>query len=543
MDNDSSDLLIPQDLVRSLDIGQVSFTDSGIDSFFWPLDNRKTTELMDSLTAVLIPFITSNQNQFTELVACRLLFKWLIIEILRLYEATVISSECVKQRVTPIIPEHYKKLRALYNAEQIESDFFKNLHSGPSYGRKIPRVLKRLAKEVLWNGFDHRLLRKFGSNAEDVLAFAPSALAIKHARGKKRLLRYSGFDEWFRPITESPASVSLSTAACLDKIVNIVEEKFRDFGYSLSREASAYLSNWLCQADQFVSYHLQDVDARLDRIGSEVWFGCGGSTVWHTIFIEKLRRRGIKVVTHDHGSGNSHHEQTPVHWVEFMHTDQFVTFNRVNEENRNSQFRQELIFGQNVPKILSIDRLLGNVESEEPPTALRAGRIKKVMYVGTAFHGEGARLRPIFHDMTYFDWQIKLLAHLKSLNLDVIYKPHPEGATIVPGGFAESFGFTTSTKNFETVRETVDAYIIDFLFSSTTPAVLKKGKPVFFINLGYPALIPEALALVKKSLYYFEAKYSDDSRLSIDFDEFDSCLSRAEHVYDLSFADIYFKNA
>ena len=54
------------------------------------------------------------------------------------------------------------------------------------------------------------------------------------------------------------------------------------------------------------------------------------------------------------------------------------------------------------------------------------------MYVGTVFHGEGARLRPIFHDMTYFDWQIKLLSHLKKLNMEVIYKPHPEGASKVP---------------------------------------------------------------------------------------------------------------
>ncbi len=542
MDTDGSKLSIAHSKVRSLDIEQVSFTENGIDSFFWPLDNTKTTELMDSLTADLIPFITKNQGRHTELVACRLLFKWLICEILRLYEATVLVSECERQGVEPIIPRHYKKLRSLYNAEEIRCDFFDKLKSGPAYGRKMPRFLKRLGKEIIWNGFDVRLLKKYGSNSEDVLALAPSALALKHARGKKKLLRYSGFDEWFRPMPQNKASIVGPTVPCFGEIIGMVEEKFRDSGYILPAEASDYLSNWLSQADQFVSYHLQSCPRQLDRIEDEVWFGCGGSSVWHTILIEKLRRRKVKIITHDHGSGNSHHEQTPVHWVEFMHTDQFVTFNQANEENRNRQFRQELIFGQNVPRIVSLDRLLGNTVSAVPSTTLRAGQIKKVMYVGTAFHGEGARLRPIFHDMTYFDWQIKLLAHLKSLNIEVIYKPHPEGATRVPEGFAESFGFTTTTKNFETVREVVDAYIIDFLFSSTTPAVLKSGKPVFFINLGYPALIPQALALIKKSLYYFDATYSDDSRLSIDFDEFDRCILKDCHVYDSNFSDKYFIN-
>ena len=164
------------------------------------------------------------------------------------------------------------------------------------------------------------------------------------------------------------------------------------------------------------------------------------------------------------------------------------------------------------------------------------------MYIGTAFHGEGARLRPIFHDMTYFDWQIKLLSHLKDLGLEVIYKPHPEGATSVPDGFAESFGFKSNTKRFEDIDENVDAYIIDFFFSSTTPAVLKKEKPVFFINLGFPELMPDALDLIKKSCYYIKAHYSDDSRLSIDFNQFNQLINNEEHVFDTSFSDIYFSN-
>jgi hypothetical protein len=201
------------------------------------------------------------------------------------------------------------------------------------------------------------------------------------------------------------------------------------------------------------------------------------------------------------------------------------------------------MFGQPRPLIQSLHTVL----DEKPPTVTSkmvrtSVEIKKIMYVGTAFHGEGARLRPIFHDLTYIDWQIKLLSHLKKINIDVIYKPHPEGATRAPKDFAEKFGFRTIEKKFEDINETFDAYLIDFLFSSTTPSILKSDKPVFFINLGFPEIIPNALELVRKRCYYLDAEYSTDSRLSIDFDKFNESIKKKEHIFDTSFSDLYFDN-
>ena len=126
--------------------------------------------------------------------------------------------------------------------------------------------------------------------------------------------------------------------------------------------------------------------------------------------------------------------------------------------------------------------------------------------------------------------------------MDVIYKPHPEGATKVPDGFAESFGFKSNIKRFEEINENVDAYIIDFFFSSTTPSVLKKNKPVFFIDLGFPEVMPEALKLIKENCYYLKANYSNDSRLSIDFNKFDEFINNKKHTFNTSFSDLYFEN-
>lgn len=530
-------------LVRSLDINDAKFTSDGVIDFYWPLNNEKITEFRNSITSSLIPYITENQRKHSELLAVRILFKWFMCEVLILLEATIVATECKKDDITPIIPDHYKRLAAIYNSSSLDCIFFLNQSSGPSYGRNIPRSLKRHGKEFLWNGFKVGLLRKYGSNENDVLAIGPSNLAIQHAKKSNKLLRYSAFDEWFGSMPKSLIKKETNQMLGLQKILRIVEDSFSEAGYQISPEVSKYISTWINHANNFVSYHLDQEDLFIEKIKSDVWFGCGGNTIWHVILIERLRRKGIKVVTHDHGSGNSYQAHTPSHWVEFMHTDHFVTFNAVSEKNRNNYYNNDLMMGQPDPLIQCLDSVLGSKRLEVNSKTVRTSKkIQKIMYVGTAFLGEGARLFPIFHDIPYFDWQIKLLSHLKELNVDVIYKPHPEGSTTVASDFAESFNFRTNTKTFEEIDENVDAYIIDFIFSSTTPLILNTDKPVFFINFGFPELIPEALDLVKKRCYYIEGKHSSNSRLSIDFNEFDQFIKNKIHIFDTNFPDIYFSN-
>ena len=528
---------------RTFDISKAEFNMDGVVDFYWPLDNKETTHLMNSISADLIPYVTNNERKFSELTAVRLLYKWFICEVLRLFEATVLAEECRKDNIRPIIPNHYKKLDALYNYKPLECVFFLNLSSGPSQGRKIPKFLKRIGKELIWNGLNVGIFRKYSSNKNDILTIGPSSLAIKHAKESKNLLRYSDFGEWFGSIPKEYLKNECKGSIAFEEVLRIVKNAFGKSGYKISSESISYLLMFLNQSNNFVNYHLNKVNNLLNKIDGEVWFGCGGASVWHVMMIEKLRQKNIRVVTHDHGSGNSHHEQTPAHWVEFMHTNCFVTFNEINERVKNNQFKQELIFGLTPPLIKSLDSVLGNTPKIKIPNEIKIQKkIKKIMYVSTAFHGEGARLRPIFHDLTYFDWQVKLFSHLKDLNLDVIYKPHPEGATTVPTGFAESFGFKSTTKKFEKIDEDFDAYIIDFFFSSTTPSVLKKDKPVFFINLGFPEITSEALKLIKESCYYLKANYSSDSRLSIDFNEFDRLINKDEHAFKTSFSEVYFDN-
>ena len=529
--------------MKSFDIRDIEFDDTGVIDFYWPLNNKESSLIMNDVVRLMTPYITKNKNEYPELLAISLLFKWFLCEVLRVFESSVLVSRYKRDNINPLIPKNYKKVNSFHHSKQLECDFFINQAAGPSGGRPIPYFLKKIIKELVWNGPRLGLLKKYNGGIGQVLSLSPSKLPILHANKANKLLRYSSFEAWFEPIPKALIIEKENNQEALWKIIDLIEYSFENNGYRLPDSGKKFLIKWINHAKNFVSFYLNQECPKINDIRDEVWFGSGGSTIWHVIMIEKLRRKGIKVVTHDHGSGNSHHEQTPVHWVEFMHTDQFITFNKINEINRNNQFNNALIFGQNIPIIQSLNSVL-EVETPKTPSRIitRSNKIKKLMYIGTAFHGETTRLRPIFHDLTYFDWQVKLLSYLKNHNLDVLYKPHPGGSTRVPNGFAESLGFRTLTKRLEDIDEDVDAYIIDFIFSSTTPTILKTDKPVFFINLGFPEILPNAIELIQKRCYYLEAIYSSDSRLNIDWKKLGKLLNNKEHQFTMDFPDLYFQN-
>jgi len=528
---------------RNLDICKVAFDADGVTDFYWPLDNRKSAAVMDSLVGVLIPYIKTNQKEFSELSIIRLLFKWFLCEVLRTYEAALLAERFHKDGITPNIPAHFTKVNAIYRSERIRCDFFLKQAEGPPHGRKINPRLKKLAKEILWNGCRIGLARKYGNNTGEVLCVTPCKLTLRHAKYSNKLARYSSLADWFSPIKESQILCDKIQLQSLPFLISCIRKIFLEQGTKLPDQAEIYIKEWVRHANNFVNFHLKTACNFLSAVDGEVWFGSGGSTVWQVILIEKLRNKGLKVVTHDHGSGNSHHDQIPPHWIEFMHTDQFVTFNDTVAEIKRKGFHKDLIIGQPKPSIVSLDEVLGKKTPHFPSRVIeKKGKIKKIMYVGTAFHGETTRLRPIFHDMTYFDWQVKLLSFLKKKDIEVLYKPHPEGATRLPPNFAEEFGFTTFNGRFEKIKSNVDAYLIDFIFSSTTPLVLRNELPVFFVNLGFPELLEHARKLIEQRCYYLEAKYSADSRLSIDWEVFDSFLNNEMHVFDMKFPDSYFEN-
>ena len=50
--------------IRSIDIHNIEYNDKGVVDFYWPLDNKSASKVMESVIKELIPFITEHKEKF-----------------------------------------------------------------------------------------------------------------------------------------------------------------------------------------------------------------------------------------------------------------------------------------------------------------------------------------------------------------------------------------------------------------------------------------------------------------------------------------------
>ena len=59
---------------------------------------------------------------------------------------------------------------------------------------------------------------------------------------------------------------------------------------------------------------------------------------------------------------------------------------------------------------------------------------------------------------------------------------------------------------FENIKIDVDAYVIDYFCTSLLVPMLRKNKPIYFINFSLPKLRLNAEKLLKKRTYFIDSK-------------------------------------
>ena len=118
------------------------------------------------------------------------------------------------------------------------------------------------------------------------------------------------------------------------------------------------------------------------------------------------------------------------------------------------------------------------------------------MYVGTAFHDERMRFRPVFK-ITYLDWQrLQILSNKK-----VFYKSHPERFQLNQKVLDNNEVNIINEKRFEDCDVKVDCYY-KFYILKYHKTNFKSNAVVIYLNPGYPSLSKHARTSDKKMLLY-----------------------------------------
>ena len=511
-----------------LDIQSVKWNHSGIREFCWQYDSTELISIRDELLCSLPSLLRANialNNQAA--ISIGVLFKWVICELLKAHEASALAQ--LNSGLKNVnVPRRFRMLYAIKNDVPVESLFIHRAEQ-PKKDTKLIRLGKKFIRELQWN-FSANLLRKL-KPTKKITVLQANKLLVSNARGEKAWISYSQESDWFIKI---PKNILLTDLSGSDK--DFVELMLAEFMSSMTKrnleihpQILAYLNNLLLQTTNFVSFHLCNLK-NSKKIPEELWTGCAGASIWTRTLAYAVMQTGGHVKGHDHGFGNAHIEQLAHHYTNYNCVNEFQTYNSQNVLIKEREFNKELVIFNKTVKISASKKI-----QYSKSVSYTYGTISSIMYLPTAFHSEGTRLRPILSDVQYFDWQCRLMNFIKSLNVSAYYKPHPEGRVKVPENFPQNFGFQNIQGAFESTNQEVDAYIIDFCASTTTAQILMSNKPVFFLNPGYPKLFEDAKASLEKRCYILDMWFCDKFRLHVDWKLFEELINRKQHKYNNDF--------
>ena len=215
--------------------------------------------------------------------------------------------------------------------------------------------------------------------------------------------------------------------------------------------------------------------------------------------------------------------------------DEFYTERTINTDILSKEINPDYLNAMKKPVIKGV-----NNNQFEIKKIVYIKKIKKIMYIATAYKSERLRFVPVESDTTYIDHQLRLLSFLKRNNLEIFYKPHPEGSLKFDKELSEFMNIKLLNGLFEKIKIDVDAYVIDWCCTSLLVPLLRKNKPIYFLNFSYPKLRNNAEKLLRKRMYFVESKLDSKNRIITNWDNFSDLLKIQQHEFSDEFENNFF---
>ena len=98
----------------------------------------------------------------------------------------------------------------------------------------------------------------------------------------------------------------------------------------------------------------------------------------------------------------------------------FVLNKKFYLDDLQSEINENYLYGMNKPKIKSVKK-----SNNQFKTYFYKKKIKRIMYISTAYKSDRLRFVPIDSDTTYIDFQLRLFSFLKKNEIGgLVFKPH-----------------------------------------------------------------------------------------------------------------------
>ncbi|MCB9991201.1 MAG: hypothetical protein H6867_07445 [Rhodospirillales bacterium] len=513
------------------DIDDIALTKEGISDFYWPINPAETTAFGRALIEALVSFFDRHKDQGSEIDLYKIVMKYIVAETCGLFLGDLLRVRLERDAMVLNVPDHWEKWPYLLHKKtppppKFLSMLYARKQQGSLYKKIFQprRVLSLLKKMQFRPGAMELDGLKVAALTPDILANGiictqRTPLITAHADQCDEDVIFCRSHRWFSEVNENDLAQAMAkrSDAVEDDLISTVRDLYAKWDVTFLPHDEAYMRAYVRDAVASIRVHMERL-AKRDDLPRRLWTGSGGN-IWDLMLRSVVFDRGGRVTGHDHGAGSGHVDMFVIGHIEFWKCHSFVTYNDVQVREISKAAKGWPVIDGHVPQVESVEgsrpvSILLNEKFSSPDAA-----VKKIFLLSTIYDRDRGRSMPLYPDLTYIDWQARLIGRLKEWGYDVYLKPHPESPVMPPAFFEKEFGVKIAQAPFEEIRGQADLFLFDYTYTSVIFPALQSNTPMMIIDFEGMNWYPEAYDLAQKRCSIIQGGYDDHNRIFVDWDD------------------------
>jgi hypothetical protein len=249
-------------------------------------------------------------------------------------------------------------------------------------------------------------------------------------------------------------------------------------------------------------------------LAAEIWSASGGLYPSRAIGLEVLRRDGC-VVRFGHGAPMSFLEVREIEGLLEMAVSSAVVLPTENTAQMWREYTDPSLYPwrSNVEvRGSNGDPVFARVPARRPP---RTDGVLRVVYAPTLLLGFRQLMPCQPPDVVYLDWQLRVAEALRSLPVELVCQPHPEGLLQRMPHPLEGIA-TTVRGNFSAQLRHADVFVFDYAPTTALWEAACTDARIVFLDLGSGRMTPKIAELFAKRARVIDVPYDEGNRPVLD---------------------------
>lgn len=527
-----------------LDVCDTKIKNGEIEGYFWPLAHKDLIGLRSRLLEETRDLIRKNLPQ-EDWHILHIVYIEIVCEMMVLMRSAKLLEVCGEKTIKAS-EKHFPYLNAMKRHESLLpivrkrlGYLSKGIGSPPKYLRPLRRIKFILDRSI----FVRKTVRQI--SPKDIVAFSSSKFMERHAvRLKEQGTRVvlSSFWEWYDLDISGLPSLSGGCVVLNEAqktLLARLREVCTEVGYPFSDDIQAALelqAFMLCDMATFYRRHLLQEERR-KYLPKTLWFG-SANEMRARVLRATVQETGGYTIGHDHGRGFAMAVTEGELGTVFDFCDELTVYSgHVAEQITRHQDKKFLNLEQRKVRFTGLDNALilsEDIQGYRNKHERLQGAKPTVMFMAGIFKGEHyVGLNTLPPDITFLDFQMRVVRQFCEMGYRVLIKAHPESTLSYPSLTFEGQDVEIIGGYIEDRIQEVDLIVFDFL-SSPFKTLVMTQMPMIYFDFGYSDMVGDMESHLKSRLSVVKGTFDTDNRAQIDWNSLgvavDEAKKRAQDV-------------